>query len=311
MKILSSNKRLVPWLGLGAVLTAITVWQIALPAGHSATKPSPPESGERKGPVSIRAEGRVACYPGAQVEVGAELAGLLVELPVEENQLIEKGSLVAALNADELRASLAEAQARVAELDAEKKLAELDLDRDRGLFQTGAISRQALDRIGRDLAVIQARRASAAAAVARLEATLAKTRITAPLEGVVLRRRVARGETIEAGARLITLADLRRVRIEAEVDEYDAGAVQVGQSARITAEGFEGQCWKGVVEEVPRILMEKGLQPRDPARPIDVRVLLVKIAVLEPTPLKLGQRVEIQIAPEVKVPNTMAAPEAR
>jgi HlyD family secretion protein len=310
MKIFSSRKFLVPGLALGAVLAAVTVWQIALAAGRCATNLPLPASSDRKVPACIRAEGRIACYPGAQVEVGAELSGLLVELPVQENQVIEKGALVAALKSDELRASLAEAQARVAELDAEKQLAELDLDRDRGLFLTGAISRQALDRISRDLAVIQARRASAAAAVARLEATLAKTRITAPLGGVVLRRRVAQGETIEAGARLITLADLRRVRIEAEVDEYDAGTVAVGQPVRITAEGFDGQSWKGVVEEVPRILVEKGLQPRDPARPIDVRVLLVKIAVLEPTPLKLGQRAEIEIIPEDRATNLTRVPVA-
>ena len=36
--------------------------------------------------------------------------------------------------------------------------------------------------------------------------------------------------------------------------------------------------------------------PRDPARPVDVRVLRVKIAFSEMTTLKLGQRVEVEIA---------------
>lgn len=35
------------------------------------------------------------------------------------------------------------------------------------------------------------------------------------------------------------------------------------------------------------------LGPEDTSRPVDARMLLVKIALLEPTPLKLGQRVEV------------------
>jgi hypothetical protein len=88
------------------------------------------------------------------------------------------------------------------------------------------------------------------------------------------------------------------VRIEAEVDEYDADLVKVGAPVKITAEGFPGQTWRGVVEEVPSVVVDKGLEPRDPSRPVDVRVLLVKIAFQEATPLKLGQRAEVEIAGE-------------
>jgi hypothetical protein len=38
------------------------------------------------------------------------------------------------------------------------------------------------------------------------------------------------------------------------------------------------------------------LKPTDPARPSDTRVLLVKVALGEAIPVKLGQRVELEIA---------------
>ena len=104
------------------------------------------------------------------------------------------------------------------------------------------------------------------------------------------------GEGINAHTALATLADLNRVRIEAEVDEYDAGRGQNGARVRITAEGFPAKSWNGIVEEVPDGVVEKGLQPRDPSRPVDVRVLRVKIALTNATPLKLGQRVAVEIA---------------
>jgi len=296
MKTTPSRKPLV-LVALGVVLVATAAWQGNRLAGKGAP-PAPLTTPASNSAVHIRAEGRVVCYPGAQVEVGSEMAGLIARLPVEENHPVEKGAVIAGLKSDELQASLAEARARVTEFEAEQDLAEHDLDRNRRLLDTGTLSRQEFERTSRDLAVIQARRASAIATVARLQAALAKTIITAPISGVLLRRHVQPGETIEANTSLATLADLERVRIEAEVDEYDASRVRLGQRVTITAEGSPGQAWSGMVEEVPSVVVDKGLQPRDPSRPTDVRVLLVKIALAARTPIKLGQRVEVEIADE-------------
>jgi RND family efflux transporter MFP subunit len=281
---------------LGAVGAALTVsvarqnnLLTACPLKGEAPVPVP------EAPAGVRAEGRVVCYPGSQVEVGSEMAGLVSLLPIEENQAVEKGAPIAELRSDELRATLAEARARVTELEAERKLAEEEIQRQQQLLSGGATSRQEFDRASRDLEVASARCQSAAATVARIEATLVKTRIIAPIGGVVVRRYVQLGETIESNTRLARLADLSRLRVEAEVDEYDAGRVKVGQRVAITAEGYPGQSWSGGVEEVPGLVVDKSLEPRDPARPIDVRVLQVKIAFAAPTPLKLGQRVEVQI----------------
>jgi multidrug resistance efflux pump len=150
--------------------------------------------------------------------------------------------------------------------------------------------------VDRDVAVVQARRASVLASVQRIEAELAKTRIVAPFTGTVLKRHVEPGEVINPHTPIATLADLKRVRIEAEVDEYDANRVQKGAVTRITAEGHPGESWQGIVEEVPDVVVTKGMVPRDPSLPVDVRVLRAKIALTGPTPLKLGQRVEVEIA---------------
>ena len=63
---------------------------------------------------------------------------------------------------------------------------------------------------------------------------------------------------------------------------------------KITAEGYSGQSWKGMVEEIPDSVSEKNLKPQDPGRPTDVRVLRVKIRFLEPTPLKIDRPVPLR-----------------
>ena len=103
------------------------------------------------------------------------------------------------------------------------------------------------------------------------------------------------GETLEAGKRIVTVADLSKTRIEAELDEFDSGRVRLDDAVRVTAEGYDGRVWKGRVEEIPDAVVGRRLKPQDPGKPEDTRVLLVKVALLEPTPLKLGQRVEIRI----------------
>jgi hypothetical protein len=54
--------------------------------------------------------------------------------------------------------------------------------------------------------------------------------------------------------------------------------------------------WRGRVEEIADAVAPRQTRPEDPGRPADTRILLVRIAFLEKTPLKLGQRVEVEIA---------------
>jgi multidrug efflux pump subunit AcrA (membrane-fusion protein) len=125
---------------------------------------------------------------------------------------------------------------------------------------------------------------------------IAKTCITSPIDGVITARFAHPGETVDAATRLVTVADLKRVRVEAEVDEYDISGMTLGARVKFTAEGFAHAAWRGKVEEIPDVVVGRRLRPEDPSRPADTRILLVKIALLEPTPLKLGQRIEVGIA---------------
>lgn len=128
-----------------------------------------------------------------------------------------------------------------------------------------------------------------------IEARSSRYWLTAPIDGVVTARHAHPGEIARPGTALVTIADLKQLRIEAEVDEFDTSRVALGADVLITAEGFPGASWKGKVEEIPDSVVARRIRPEDPGRPIDARVLPVKIVFSEPTPLKLGQRVEIEI----------------
>lgn len=245
-------------------------------------------------PARVVAEGRVTTYPGNEVVVGTDFAGTLERVAVEERQRVRKGEVLAELRADEERAALAEARARVAEAEADLRLAEVEIARARHLLEGKVGTAQAVDRAGRDRDAAAARRETARAEAERLSARIAKARVVAPLTGVVLGRHVSTGETVERGARIATIADLDRLRVEAEVDEADTGRVRLGAPVVVRAEG-ETATWRGTVEEIPDAVTGRKIKPQDPARPTDSRVLIVKVALASHEGLKLGRRVEVEI----------------
>src|SRR6266545_474694 len=271
---------------LGLLLTAVLAWM-----GSAALKAEPAETGTPAGAApeagSIRAEGRLATYPGGSVTISAEVGGRIAQLPVEEGTRVRRGELLLELDCQEERAALAEARAQVAAAEAALQLAESDVERNSRLATAEVISDQSLDRM-------MNRRDAARATVERLAAHLAKMRITSPLSGQVITRQVQPGETVSRGAPLLAIADLDRTRVEAEVDEFDVARLQVRAPVIISAEGYQ-QTWRGRVEEIPAAVTSRRLKPQDPGRSSDTRVLIVKVALEEPVPLKLGQRVEVEI----------------
>ena len=122
---------------------------------------------------------------------------------------------------------------------------------------------------------------------------IAKTRIASPIDGVVIARHAQPGETVAGRARLVTVADLSRLRVEAEVDEFDIDRIALGARSSGSRPRASPTALAGGGRGDPRPVVAATIRPEDPGRPTDTRVLLVKIALDGPTPLKLGQRVEV------------------
>jgi RND family efflux transporter MFP subunit len=244
---------------------------------------------------TIIAEGRVVTYPGAQVIVGAETTGTIVRVTVAEKSVARRGDLLIEFRSDELKAQVAEAAARLAEAEADVARLEAEYQRAESLLARNAVPRQDYDRTRFNVLAHHARRDAMAAARDRLVAQLAKYRVVAPIDGVVTSRQAQPGETVAAATPLLTIADLTHLRIEAEVDEYDIARCRVGRPVKIRAEGYPDQAWRGEVEEIADVLSGRRIRPEDPGKPTDTRVLPVRIALREATPLRLGQRVEVEI----------------
>jgi len=291
MKTSTALKVILP-LAAAAALTAMVFIQRE-PGSKNAVSMAPSPSGPFDN-SSVRCEGRVAAYPGFDVMVGTDLGGTLESITIHEKDVVRKGQVLARIDDREQRASLEAAEARVREQGAEIAFQERDVARRRQLFAQGALDRRSVEDSENQLHLAQARQDAAKASADQFRAQISKRQIQAPIDGVVMERFANAGETLAPGARILRLTNLGRTRIEAEVDEFDVSRLKVGNAVEVRTEGTQ-ETWRGRIEELPDGVGPRRLKPQDPARPTDIRVLLVKVALNEATPLKLGQKVELRI----------------
>ena len=197
---------------------------------------------------TINATGTIAARYDEPVGSVGE-GGQVVEIRAEAGQWVRRGQILAAAHQRlqvQAQASQA-AQIRVAEADA--RLAQANLDRGLRLVDRGFISRADVDRLTatRDAAV--ARVGVARASLGQLQAQAARLVITAPSDGLVLERKVERGQVVTAGSgMLFRIARGGELEVLARLSETDLAALSPGVSADVTPVGsprsFAGKIWQ-------------------------------------------------------------------
>lgn len=187
------------------------------------------------------------------VEVGTQVSGIVAELRVDFNSRVKAGDLLARIDPTLLAADVDAAEARVASAEAAERRAQLDLSRVTALHAQAAATDQELEAARAAHAVEAADARSARVALGRARRNLAYADITAPIDGVVLRRDVDVGQTVNAGFSAPTLfvlvGDLSRVRVLASVDEADIGRVGTGQPAEVSVPTWPDEPFRGTIGE--------------------------------------------------------------
>jgi len=273
------------------------------------------------GPMVAGTVSEVLVDDGDRVEAGA----LLVRL-ADDDALASLAEAEASVSESEARLARVQGLGRRIAVQAlrqatiEAKQAEAEFRRQDRLFGTGAVSELSLERARRDRDQTRSRRISAslevaaaapkgsdvavaAAALARAEARLAaaqvaveRTRIRAPLPGIVLKRDVERGEVVQPGEPLVTFAGDGPLEARIQPDESNLALLRVGQRALISAEAFPDQRVdaaigriapsvdpiRGTVEVDLVIDDESGLRP-DMTVTVEIEVGRAETALLMPS----------------------------
>jgi len=193
----------------------------------------------------------------SSVSVLAQMSGRLETVTVDYNDSVKKGQVLATINTELLRLQAKVAQASVDKARAAYELQTLDARNAESLYAKGLLSDYDLQTSRSTLEVGRAELAASLASLEEIETEIHQYAIiTSPIDGLVLARDVAAGESVVGGSSssstsLFTIAeDLSRMQIEAEVDELDIGAISAGQAVRFTVEADPGRTFTGTVKEI-------------------------------------------------------------
>jgi len=239
----------------------------ALACGRSGTVSYRTEPVTR-GPVSeiVNATGDVSAI--VTVNVGSQVSGIIDKLFVDFNSKVKKGQMLATLDQRLFQAQLEKAAAGYASAKANVEKAQAAYNdsgriakRTEELRQQGLVSQGDLDtalatRDG-NAASLSAAKASVLQAKADRDlaaVNLAFTRISSPIDGIVVSRSVDVGQTVAAAFQAPTLFlianDLTKMQILANIDEADVGKVREGLDARFTVDAYPGETFIGKIREV-------------------------------------------------------------
>jgi len=258
------------WIGLGGALVLVLVIVGASARGGGKKGLAVQMARVRAEDITsrVRAPGKIE--PKTQVKVSADIMGKVTRLAVKEGDRVRRGQLLLQLDqtqrhADFVQAqsALASAQARKREADASLKVVQANYQRQRALFEQKLLSQAEWD----NASSIYENAATAASTtneeVSRSQAVLAaaadnleKTRILAPFDGVVSALYIEQGEIVimgtmnNAGTQILTVSDLSRMLVKADVDETDVVDIRIGQKAKITVDALPDTSFTGTVLEI-------------------------------------------------------------
>jgi RND family efflux transporter MFP subunit len=221
--------------------------------------------------------------PKAIVEIKAQSAGRIIALPRDEGDIVNRGDLLARIEADEEVAAVAVNEAQLGALRADLTLAQRTFERTAKLAATGYASPAALDNARAGLNAAKARLKAAQATISEAKARTRNFDVRAPMAGLLLVRPIDPGQVIDTQTTLFELGSLGAIEIEAEVDEFYADAVALGMAAVISPSGSQTRLDAEVSEVSPRVDPATGgrlvrLAPKTldsslrPGRSIDVTI---------------------------------------
>lgn len=202
---------------------------------------------------SVTATGVINPEVGAEVNVGAQVSGIVQHLYVEIGSKVRRNQLLAVIDPGVYQAKEDEALAQKDDAAVEEKYAQQDAQRDSLLFRQHAITKQQLDADSQKFEVANAKLKQAQADYEYAKLQLGYTRIFSPIDGVVAAVATQEGETVAASftaPTFVTVINLDKLELWAYVDETDIGKVKDGQRVTFYVDTYPGESLEGVVKTI-------------------------------------------------------------
>ena len=238
---------------------------------------------------TVSATGKV--QPGTEVKISPEVAGEIIELPVEDGMSIKKGDLLVKIKPDSYKALLEQQEAAISaakatnlQQKATMMKSDQDLKRAEELFGKKLISiqeynaAQAACDVARNTyesSLHEIERAQAGSSQARDQ--LSKTTIYSPIDGKVTILNSKLGERVVAtnqfaGTEVMRVADLNHMQAVVDVNENDVVNVKIGDKGRVKIDAYGDRKFNGTVAQIANTGKTTGAGTQEEVTNFEVKI---------------------------------------
>lgn len=249
------------------------------------------------GDISIILDEVGEIKPVKEVNVKSKISGKIKKLYVEEGELIDEGDIIAEVEPDMQQAqTLSRIKSNLQTAEIELETAQKNFNSDRKLYEKDFISDDEWLASQNALKKAEINYQSALEQyqlIQEIGITEENLKITAPVSGTVIHKDVEEGEMVvssesySGGTVILTIADLSKMIILAEINEIDIGKISISQPVDISIEAFPDADYKGKITHIA---------PMAKIGNNNIRVFDIKISIENLTPnLKPGMSANVTI----------------
>jgi HlyD family secretion protein len=202
------------------------------------------------------------------VDVGTQVTGVVKEMFADFNRIVKKGQLVAKIDPATIEATIERDKANLESANASLDSRRITLEDSRNklrraedLYKRKLITDESLETAQVSVKTNEAAITSQLASIKVTQATLNQdqvnlgyTNIYAPIDGIVINRKVDIGQTVVSNNAATSMfqiaADLTKMQVKASVDESDVGLLRPGQRVTFRVDAHPGKEFVGSVAQV-------------------------------------------------------------
>jgi membrane fusion protein (multidrug efflux system) len=192
----------------------------------------------------------------ANTTVAAEVSAQIESIDVADGQFVEAGDVLLTFDEAKIRQTASEAAANLQRDEALLTFHKAEWEKNKALHESGSISQTQYDQ---KLSAYQTALAQVEADKALLAKALedqAKTKVKAPISGVVSKRYVEKGDWVSPGGKLFQISEFSRIYLEAFITDVDLGKLplkkirETGLTCTLTIDSYPGAQYSGTLSYV-------------------------------------------------------------
>ncbi len=211
--------------------------------------------------------------PRDEVNVKAQISGIVAELYKEAGQLVEKNEVIAKLKVIPEMSQLSAAQSRVRLSEVNLKQAQTNYDREKKLFDQQLVSAEAFEQVAQALKQAKEEYNASVEAleiirdgVSSSNKSGSSTLVRSSVSGLILDVPVKVGNTVinsntfNDGTTIATVADMDDLIFDGNIDETEVGRLSPGMPVKITIGALQDVSFDAVLEYIsPKAIENNGV----------------------------------------------------